>query len=96
MNEKNNNQEQTTVIPASVAINAFKEELYKAINDCKLHPVVLHMVLKDVFNEVTTTVSSYEQQEIKQYEESLKEDMNEVPEKCNCRKMIDKRMVNYE
>lgn len=74
MNEKNNNQEQTTVIPASVAINAFKEELYKAINDCKLHPVVLHMVLKDVFNEVTTTVSSYEQQEIKQYEESLKQD----------------------
>ena len=81
MNEKNNNQEQATVIPASVAINAFKEELYKAINDCKLHPVVLHMVLKDVFNEVTTTVSSYEQQEIKQYKESLKEDANEVPEK---------------
>ena len=81
MNENNNNHEQTTVIPASVAINAFKEELYKAINDCKLHPVVLHMVLKDVFNEVTTTVSSYEQQEIKQYKESLKEDANEVPEK---------------
>ena len=81
MNEKNNNQEQTTVIPASVAINAFKGELYKEINDCKLHPVVLHMVLKDVFNEVTATVSNYEQQEMKQYEESLKEDVNEVPEK---------------
>ena len=39
------------------------------------------MVLKDVFNEVTATVSNYEQQEIKQYEESLKEDVNEVPEK---------------
>lgn len=81
MNEKNNNQEQTTVIPASVAINQFKGKLYKAINDCKLHPVVLHMVFKDVFNEVTATVSNYEQQEIKQYEESLKEDINEVPEK---------------
>lgn len=76
MNEKNNNQEQTTVIPASVAINQFKGDLYKAINDCKLHPVVLHMVLKDVFNEVTATVSNYEQQEIKQYEESLKQDVD--------------------
>jgi len=32
------------------------------------------MVLKDVFNEVTATVLNYEQQEIKQYEESLKQD----------------------
>ena len=31
MNEKNNNQEQTTVIPASVAINAFKGELLIAL-----------------------------------------------------------------
>lgn len=77
MNEKNNNQEQATVIPASVAINQFKGDLYKAINDCKLHPVVLHMVLKDVFNEVTATVSNYEQQEIKQYEESLKQDVGQ-------------------
>lgn len=81
MNEKNNDQEQTTVIPASVAINAFKGDLYKAINDCKLHPVVLHMVLKDVFNEVTATVSNYEQQELKQYEESLKQNANEASEK---------------
>lgn len=81
MNEKNNNQEQTTAIPASVAINQFKGDLYKAINDCKLHPVVLHMVLKDVFNEVTATVSNYEQQEIKQYEESLGQNMNEDSDK---------------
>lgn len=83
MNEKNNNQEQVTVIPASVAINQFKGEIYKAINDCKLHPVVLHMVLKDVFNEVTATVSNYEQQEIKQYEESLKQNVGQgVEEDC--------------
>ena len=81
MNEKNNNQEQVTVIPASVAVNYFKGNLYKAINDCKLHPVVLHMVLKDVFNEVTATVSNYEQQEMKQYEESLKQDVDEDCEK---------------
>lgn len=56
--------------PISLIINEAKNELTNAVNSLQLHPSILEMVIKDLYNEVAEAAR---QQSIKEYGEYQKE-----------------------
>lgn len=58
--------------PISLVINEFKNNIQKAVTDSQLNPVILEMIFKDIYLNIKEVSIQYENQEMQQYQESLK------------------------
>lgn len=65
--------------PISVAIEETKQQIAKVINNSQLSPVVLDLILKDIYNEVHNVYTNQALQEKQQYDASMqqKAEMND-------------------
>lgn len=59
--------------PISVAIEETKQQIADVINNSQLSPVVLDLILKDIYNEVHNVYTTQALQEKQQYEASIQQ-----------------------
>jgi hypothetical protein len=66
--------------PISLVIEEAKNSIVYAINNAQLHPVLLEMIIKELYMEIQNQVKSTTQREKEEYERVLVEAMrvNEV------------------
>ena len=53
--------------PISMIIRESKSNIVKAINECKLHPSILEIILKDIYTETIETSKRISEIEEKEY-----------------------------
>lgn len=66
--------------PISVVIEDAKNLIIEAINGTSLHPTILEMVLKDIYNEVNEVAKAKHNREKAEYEQALMEQNNTTQE----------------
>lgn len=59
--------------PVSMTIDETKQSLADVINNCKLHPAIIEMIVKDIYLEVCQLSTVNAAKEKKQYLESTSE-----------------------
>lgn len=57
--------------PITLQIAETKQAIIDAINDSKLHPFILHTILKDIYNEMHLLYLNQTEQDKKEYAKSL-------------------------
>lgn len=57
--------------PVSMVLNEAKDVIVKAINSVQLHPTLLEMVIKDIYNEVKYNAVAFSEREKAEYEQAL-------------------------
>lgn len=60
--------------PVSLIINEFKNSIQNAVVNSNLNPVVLEIIMKEIYTDIKNIALQYEQQEMQQYNEKLKEE----------------------
>ena len=73
-NTKNTNNIQK---PISLIIDESKNAIVDAINNVQLHPVLLEMILKELYLEVQNQAIAATQREKNEYERLLNENIND-------------------
>lgn len=64
--------------PISMAVEETKQQIAEVINNSQLSPVVLDLILKDIYNEVHNIYMTQALQEKQQYEISINSEQNDI------------------
>lgn len=67
MDKTNNNINK----PLSLVIRESKKTIIDAINQVNLHPTLLEMIIKDIYNEVQYNAKTFAEQERYEYEQTI-------------------------
>lgn len=76
--ENTNNTTNTTINkPISLILEDSKKVIINAINSVGLHPTLLEMILKDIYNEARQNATMQYEREKVEYEKALQESEKE-------------------
>ncbi len=76
--EHANTQTQEITKPASLLITELKNNITNCINDSNLHPLILAMLLKEIYISVQENANVFAQNEIANYEAQAKQQSTET------------------
>lgn len=79
-NANNINNVNTINKPISLILEDAKQAIVSAINQINLHPTLLEMVLRDVYNEANELAKAQYNREKAEYEQALAEQNNIIEE----------------
>lgn len=66
--------------PLSLIIEEFKTSVENAIKDSQLSPVILEMIFKDMYRNVSELSRQYQQRDLIQYNKSLEQESEKKEE----------------
>ena len=60
--------------PASLLIQETRNNIINILNESKLHPVILELIMKDIMNDVTNASTRIKNKEIEEYNNKVLEE----------------------
>lgn len=73
---KNTNNTNTINKPIGLIIEDAKKSIVNVINEVNLHPILLEMILRDIYNEANELAKAQYNREKAEYEQALAEQNN--------------------
>lgn len=60
--------------PASLLIQETRNNIINILNESKLHPVILELIMKDIMNDVTNASTRVKNKELEEYNNKVLEE----------------------
>lgn len=60
--------------PASLLIQETKHDIINILNESKLHPTILELIMKDIMNDVTNASTRVKNKELEEYNKKVLEE----------------------
>lgn len=78
--------------PASLLIQETRNKIINILNESKLHPSILELIMRDIMNDVTNASTRIKNKELEEYNNKVLEEAK-IMQKTSKHKIMQKRKI---